>query len=185
MKGMFERCNALSSINLSNFQTSEKLTDISSLFYNCISLINCSLQNITLGENCLVNNAFYGCTNVLNLDMSYFNIPNNLDYNLLLDGTNLRSLTVNLTGTNDNNLKNYIKSSGAFIINDNKNNDNEKKKKIPLKIISPQNDAIFHIKNCKYKNNYIIRLNNNLDIKPYFNINNDEINNNIKELCDF
>ena len=69
-----------------------------------------------------------------------------------------------------------------FINNFNQNNVNNI---IPIRIISPQNDTIFHANKCKLGNTYISKLNDDLDIKNVFEISDEEIKKYINELAKF
>ena len=71
---MFMDCNTLSSIDLSNFNTS-RVNNMSNMFYNCFSLNNLNLSNFTNNNDINMSNMFYNCFSLNNLNLS--NVTNN------------------------------------------------------------------------------------------------------------
>ena len=76
MTEIFYGCSNLTSLYLSNFSTSN-VTDMRYMFYDCKSL-----TSVTFGNNFDTSNVtnmksmFYGCTNLTSLDLSNFNTSN-------------------------------------------------------------------------------------------------------------
>ena len=68
MWDMFKGCNSLKSLNLSNFDTS-KVTDMNSMFEGCYSLVSLNLNDFNTQNVLYMNRMFYNC---LNLKSLYF-----------------------------------------------------------------------------------------------------------------
>ena len=52
---MFQQCNELISLNLSNFNTS-KVTDMQWMFNNCVKLEYLNISNFNINDNCNTKN---------------------------------------------------------------------------------------------------------------------------------
>nr|DAG62813.1 MAG TPA: protein of unknown function DUF285 [Caudoviricetes sp.] len=72
MGDMFNGCSELTSIDLSNFDTS-KVKNMNWLFYDCISLVSADLSNLNTSNVIKMNGMFYSCRNLTLLDISNFN----------------------------------------------------------------------------------------------------------------
>ena len=72
MWDMFKNCKSLSSLDLSTFDTS-KVTDIESMFENCETLTSLSLDKFKTNNVHYMNKMFLGCTNLQNLHFNYLN----------------------------------------------------------------------------------------------------------------
>ena len=75
MGGMFEGCNALTSLDLSHFNTT-KVTDMSGMFYDCKALTELSLSSFNTGKVTYMSNMFSNCGSLTALDLSSFNTRN-------------------------------------------------------------------------------------------------------------
>ncbi len=60
---MFYNCESLTSLNLSNFDTS-KVTDMHLMFYNCESLTSLDLSNFNTSNVTNMHDMFIKCTNL-------------------------------------------------------------------------------------------------------------------------
>ena len=75
MRGMFRDCKALTSLDLSNFNTSN-VTDMSYMFYNCNALTSLDLSNFDTSNVTDMNNMFTSCYALISLNLSNFNTSN-------------------------------------------------------------------------------------------------------------
>ena len=69
---MFNGCSSLTSLDLSNFNTSE-VASMYSMFNNCNSLTTLNLHKFNTSNVTNMENMFYGCSNLTSLDLSSFN----------------------------------------------------------------------------------------------------------------
>ena len=69
---MFHSCSSLTSLNLSNFDTSS-ITNMYYMFHNCSSLTSLDLSNFDVIKVASMENMFYGCSSLTSLDLSSFN----------------------------------------------------------------------------------------------------------------
>ena len=74
---MFSDCVSLTSLDLSNFDTS-KVTDMEFLFNNCISLVSINICNFNTKNTKLFKNMFNNCTSLKYLDFSNLEINTNI-----------------------------------------------------------------------------------------------------------
>ena len=72
MFGMFTGCSSLTSINLSNFNTSQ-VTEMFGMFAGCSSLTSLELSNFDTSQVQNMNYMFYKCSSLISLDLSNFN----------------------------------------------------------------------------------------------------------------
>ena len=72
MQGMFNECSDLTSLDLSNFNT-EKVTNMSSMFYNCSDLTSLDLSNFNTAKVTNMSYMFYNCNKLTSLDITSFN----------------------------------------------------------------------------------------------------------------
>ena len=73
--GMFSGCENLSTIDLSNFDTSN-VTTMVSMFYDCSSISNLDLSNFNTKNVTSMGYMFYGCSSISSLDLSNFDTSN-------------------------------------------------------------------------------------------------------------
>ena len=71
-KNIFESCETLQSINLENFEKSEKLINISGMFKNCSSLNNVIIPKMKTNYLLNMDEMFYGCSNLSFIDFNDF-----------------------------------------------------------------------------------------------------------------
>lgn len=72
---MFEKCYAVTSLDLTNFNTSNATT-MESMFYYCRSLKNIDVTNFNTYKVTMMSRMFYGCSDLEMLDLSSFNTTN-------------------------------------------------------------------------------------------------------------
>jgi len=75
MNAMFYFCNSLINLNLSNFNT-QNVTNMSYMFGFCKSLTNLNLSNFNTQNVTNMNYMFYDCNSLTNVDLSNFNTQN-------------------------------------------------------------------------------------------------------------
>lgn len=98
IKGMFNGCSSLSSIDLTNFSTSA-MTDMSNLFMNCTELTSVKLNNFDTSNATTINSIFYNCQKLTSLNFSNLNLSNVTDMSYAFG--NCSGLTnIDLTNTN-------------------------------------------------------------------------------------
>lgn len=107
MNGMFYGCMALTSLDLSGFDTSN-VTNMEGLFDNCIALTSLDLSGFDTSNVTNMNGIFNGCRGLTSLDLSGFNTSNVTNmYSMFYGCTALTSLdlssfdTSNVTGVSD------------------------------------------------------------------------------------
>ena len=57
MRAMFQECNELENLDLSNFNTSN-VTDMQNMFFNCYTLKYLNILNFTLKKGCITKYIF-------------------------------------------------------------------------------------------------------------------------------
>ena len=72
---MFYACNSLTSLDVSNFDTS-KVTDMNSMFYACNSLTSLDVSNFDTSKVGWCHAAFFGCSSLVELDLSNWDVSN-------------------------------------------------------------------------------------------------------------
>ena len=70
MENMFYLCSGLTSLNLSNWNTS-KVTDMRDMFYGCSGLASLDLSNFNTSKVAKMGGMFSGCTGLTSIDLSY------------------------------------------------------------------------------------------------------------------
>ena len=75
MTSMFNNCRALTSLDVSNFNTS-KVTDMSSMFMSCRALTSLDVSNFNTSKVTNMEDMFSGCSSLTSLDVSNFNTSN-------------------------------------------------------------------------------------------------------------
>ena len=74
MSSMFYNCISLTSLDLSNFNTSS-VESFLAMFFNCSSLKNLNLKNFNTSKVINMRVMFYCCSALESLDLGYFNTP--------------------------------------------------------------------------------------------------------------
>ena len=75
MNSMFYGCSSLTSLDVSNFDTS-KVTSMYEMFYNCSSLTSLDVSKWNTSKVTTMNSMFYGCSSLTSLDVSKWNTSN-------------------------------------------------------------------------------------------------------------
>ena len=106
MKGMFSYCSSLTSLDISNFDTSN-VTSMESMFSGCSSLTSLDLSNFDTSNVTNIINMFSYCSSLTSLDVSSFDTNNVTNMSAIFDGcSSLTSLdlsnfdTSNITSMN-------------------------------------------------------------------------------------
>ena len=73
MSGIFNGCRNLSSLDVSHFNTSQ-VNSMSSMFYKCSSLASLDLSNFDTSQVQFIDGMFRGCNGLVSLDLSHFDI---------------------------------------------------------------------------------------------------------------
>ena len=69
---LFDGCSSLTTLDLSNFDTSE-VTSMWSMFSGCSNLTTLNLSNFDTSKVTTMNDMFYECSNLTDLDLTNFN----------------------------------------------------------------------------------------------------------------
>ena len=92
MNSMFYDCSKLTSLDLSHFDTSN-VENIRYMFYNCSKLTSLDLSNFDTSNVTTLSYMFYGCSKLTSLDLSNFDTSNVIAMINTFNGcTNLTSL---------------------------------------------------------------------------------------------
>ena len=78
MRGMFKSCNSLTSLDLSNFNA-PNLTDMSEMFWDCTSLTSLNLSNFNTENVTNMSRMFFNCRSLTSLNLSNVNTANVTD----------------------------------------------------------------------------------------------------------
>ena len=78
MMRMFESCNNLTTLDVSNFNT-EKVIGIWNMFSGCSSLTTLDVSNFNIEKITYLSGMFCGCSSLTSLDLSNFNTENVID----------------------------------------------------------------------------------------------------------
>ena len=101
MESMFSGCSSLTSLDLSNFDTSN-VTDISNMFSNCSSLTSLDVSSFDTNNVTNMCAVFDGCSSLTSLDLSNFDTSNVTSMNSMFnDCSSLTSLDVSSFDTNN------------------------------------------------------------------------------------
>ena len=90
MSYMFSNCSALTTLNLSNFNT-DKVTSMGSMFYNCKSLTSLDLSNFNTEKVTYMGYMFQYCSALTTLNLSNFDTQSVTDMSYMF--SNCKSLT--------------------------------------------------------------------------------------------
>ena len=82
--GMFDYCNSLTSLDLSNFDTSN-VTDMHNMFYYCYNLTSLDLSNFDTSKVTSMNNMFQNCRSLTSLNVSSFDTSNVTDMSYMFN----------------------------------------------------------------------------------------------------
>ena len=116
MKGMFERCENLKSIDTSNWNTSN-VTDMSSMFSGCSGLTSLDVSHFNTSKVTNMGYMFEECYSLESLDLSNFNTSNVTNMSSMFDMFQLytgfekqytKLTSLNLSGWNTSNVTNMM-----------------------------------------------------------------------------
>ncbi len=85
MRGMFENCNSLTTLDVSNFNT-DSVTDMINMFYGCSKLTKLDVPNFNTTNVTDMTKMFYGCSSLDTLDLSNFNTAKVTDMREMFSG---------------------------------------------------------------------------------------------------
>ena len=115
MHGMFSGCDAMTSLNVSNFNTS-KVTDMSSMFSICGSLNNLNISSFNTSEVTNMSQMFHGCSSLSSIDLSNFDTSKVTDMMCMFAGCS-QIESINLSSFVTNNVVNMRQMfSGNWIM---------------------------------------------------------------------
>ena len=101
MGEMFYGCESLTSLDLSNIDTSNVLS-MREMFWGCSNLTSLDLSNFNTSNVFVMDNMFGGCESLTSLDLSNFNTSNVFDMNhMFSDCTKLTSLDLSSFDTSN------------------------------------------------------------------------------------
>ena len=104
MNRIFSGCSSLTNIDLSNFNT-DNVTDMGCMFSGCSSLTNIKLSNFNTNNVINMNGMFSGCSSLTNIDLSNFITNNVTDMGCMFYGCSSLE-NINLSNFNINNVHN-------------------------------------------------------------------------------
>ena len=108
MSYMFENCENLTTLDVSNFNT-VNVTNMSYMFNYCSSLKNLDVSNFDTSKVTDMNTMFKSCNNLTTLDLSNFNTINVTNmYNMFLLCRTLTTLDLSNFNTSNVNYMNYM-----------------------------------------------------------------------------
>ena len=103
-ESMFEGCDDITEINLSNFDTSNVIS-MGHMFHGCSSLNSLNLSNLNTSRVESMSLMFFGCSSLVSLDLSYFDTSKVEKMHTMFEGcSHLESL--NLSNFNTSNVLN-------------------------------------------------------------------------------
>ena len=108
MNRMFENCVNLKLRGIEFFDTN-KVEDMSRMFYNCRSLVNLDIKFNTLYTNDM-SYMFAGCLNLKSLDLSTFNTKSTQKFDNMFEEDEGLDLYIN-----KNNCENLLKSIPQYV----------------------------------------------------------------------
>ncbi len=101
IKCIFQYCTSLTSLDLSNFNTSN-VTDIRSMFSDCRGLTSLDVSNFDTSNVTDMSYMFYGCSGLASLDLSNFDTSNVTSMSSMFEEcSNLTSLDLSCWVIND------------------------------------------------------------------------------------
>ena len=101
---MFDGCNSLTSLNLSNFNT-QNVIYMNCMFWGCSSLTSLNLSNFNTQNVTNMSLMFRGCNSLTYLNLSNFNTQNVTDMSFMFSGCNSLA-SLNLSNLNTQNVTN-------------------------------------------------------------------------------
>ena len=119
MSSMFSGCSGLTSLDLSNFDT-HNVMNVDNMFSGCSSLTSLNLSKFDTSKVRYMDNMFSECSNLTSLDLSNFDTSNVMDmYNMFRGCSGLTSLDLsNFNTSNVTSMKNmFWECSGLIRLN--------------------------------------------------------------------
>ena len=102
LEGLFYRCQSLTTLDLSNFNTSN-VTNMSSMFNSCFNLTTLDLSNFDTSNVTDMSKMFDTCSSLTTLDLSNFNTINVTHMNFMFKSC-YRLTTLDLSNFNTSNV---------------------------------------------------------------------------------
>lgn len=102
--GMFYNCRALTSLDLSGFDTSN-VEDMSIMFYGCSALTSLDLSDFDTSNVTYMSNMFNGCSALASLNLSSFDTSNVTSMNYMFNGCSALT-SLDLSGFDTSNVTN-------------------------------------------------------------------------------
>ena len=94
MSEMFYRCSKLTSLDVTKFNTAN-VTNMGYMFYNCSSLTSLDVTHFNTAKVTGMNGMFYSCSSLTSLDVTHFNTAKVTDMSYMFSGcSSLTSLDV-------------------------------------------------------------------------------------------
>ena len=94
MSSMFYNCSSLTSLDVTHFNTA-KVTDMSSMFFRCSSLTSLDVTHFNTANVTNMSSMFYNCSSLTSLDVTHFNTAKVKDmYCMFYNCSSLTSLDV-------------------------------------------------------------------------------------------
>ena len=115
MGNMFDGCSALSSLDLSSFNT-ERVINIFFMFYNCSSLTSLDVSSFNTSNVMFMHYMFNNCSALTSLDLSNFNTTNVKFMNYMFNNcSSLTSLDLSSVNTANVTDMDYMFSKGSAL----------------------------------------------------------------------
>lgn len=115
MKGMFEGCTSLTSLNLSNFDTS-KVIYMGGMFANCSSLVSFDISNFNTQAVQHMEGMFYGTSNLTNYSLPNFDVKSVTTAEAMFAGSKINTVKMNKSSFNSKaNLKYFVNNNGQIM----------------------------------------------------------------------
>ena len=103
MGSMFNECHCITSLDLSNFNTSE-VTNMRNMFAYCYNLASLDLSNFDTSKVKDMFNMFHQCSSLTSLDLSSFDTSNVTDMSFMLSGCS-KLTSLDLSNFNTSNVR--------------------------------------------------------------------------------
>ena len=103
MGSMFNECHCITSLDLSNFNTSE-VTNMRNMFAYCYNLTSLDLSNFDTSKVKDMFNMFYQCSSLTSLDLSSFDTSKVTDMSFMLSGCS-KLTSLDLSNFNTSNVR--------------------------------------------------------------------------------
>ena len=112
MEGMFGGCRSLANLVLTGFNSkknSSDLTNVKEMFYNCTGLTSIDLSDFNTSNITNMSAMFYGCSNLVSANLSGFDFSKIASSSMSpMFGSNSKTIKVNMSKANFEGLSNNI-----------------------------------------------------------------------------